>query len=108
MRVLLESLGYRAAMFADAMEYLRSDLLNDFACLITDLQMPGMSGFELQAKLIADGSTTPVIFLTALAADSGVRARALQSGAFGFLSKPCDADDLIAALDRALAAGRVA
>ena len=105
LQVLLESLGHRAVAFASAMEYLGSGLLSEVACLITDLQMPGMSGLELQARLIADGRTTPVIFVTAHACDHAARARALQSGAFGFLSKPCDAEDLIAALDRALTAG---
>jgi FixJ family two-component response regulator len=66
------------------------------------MQMPGMSGVDLQAHLIANGDQTPVIFVTAFPEDS-VRSRALGAGAFGFLTKPLSEDSLIACLDKALA-----
>jgi FixJ family two-component response regulator len=98
---LVRSLGYVAATFASAEEYLQSERVADTSCLITDVKMSGMSGVELQDRLIAAGRRTPVIFMTAFPEES-VRARALKAGAFGFLSKPFDDDDLVECLDKAL------
>ena len=62
---LVRSLGYAAATFSSAGEYLRSDSIWQSSCLITDLQMPEMSGVELQRRLTTDGNDTPIIFMTA-------------------------------------------
>ena len=91
---LVRSLGYGAAAFASAEDFLQSDQVNDTACLITDVQMPGLSGVELQSRLIAQGNCTPIIFITAFP-EQRIRARALEAGAVGFLSKPFDEDCLI-------------
>ena len=99
MKGLIRSLGYNATTFASAEEYLRSD--RDSSCLITDLHMPGMSGADLQAQLIADGHRIPIIFMTAYSEEK-VRARVLDAGAFGFLRKPFDDEQLIECLDKAL------
>lgn len=101
---LIRSLGYDAQVFASAEEYLQSDRLNDSSCLITDLHMPGMSGSDLQDRLIADGYQIPIIFVTAYYEDR-IRDRVMDAGAFGFLRKPFNDDSLIACLDRALNAG---
>ena len=101
---LIRSLGYDAEVFASAEEYLQSDNLTDSACLITDLHMPGMSGSDLQDRLIADGYQIPIIFVTAYYEDR-VRDRVMDAGAFGFLRKPFNDESLIACLDRALHAG---
>jgi FixJ family two-component response regulator len=98
---LVRSLGYSAATFASAEEFLQSGRLRDTACLITDVQMPGMSGIDLQSHLTANGHCTPVIFVTAYPEES-IRERALHAGAFGFLSKPFSEECLIACLDKAL------
>ena len=98
---LIRSLGYDAATFASAEEYLRSDCVSDSACLITDLHMPGMSGADLQDRLIADGRRIPMIFMTAYSEEK-VRVRVLDAGAFGFLRKPFDDEHLIECLDKAL------
>jgi FixJ family two-component response regulator len=100
---LVRSLGYAAATFESAEEFLGSGRLRDTDCLITDVQMPGLSGVELQNRLIADGYLMPVIFLTAYP-DEGIRERALRAGACGFLSKPFDEDNQIGCLSRALGA----
>jgi FixJ family two-component response regulator len=100
-KMLIRSLGYATATFASAEEFLESGRLCETACLITDVQMPGMSGVDLQSHLTANGHRTPVIFVTAYP-EEGVRARALGAGAFGFLGKPFREDSLIACLDRAL------
>jgi FixJ family two-component response regulator len=99
--MLIRSLGYRTAIFASAEEFLESGRLCDTACLITDVQMPGMGGVGLQDHLKANGHATPVIFLTGYPED-GVRARGLGAGAFGFLSKPFTEQRLIECLNRAL------
>jgi FixJ family two-component response regulator len=98
---LIRSLGYAAATFASAEEYLRSDHVTNTSCLIADVQMPGMSGIELQDRLISDGHRTPIIFVTAFP-EAIIHARALRAGALGFLSKPFDDESLIACLDLAL------
>ena len=98
---LVRSLGYSATTFASAEEYLRSDRVKDTSCLITDVQMPGMNGVELQERLIADGRVTKVIFMTGFS-EERVRARVLKAGAIGFLKKPFDDTCLIKCLDRAL------
>jgi len=99
--MLILSLGYAAETFASAEEFLESGRLCETNCLITDLQMPGMSGIDLQSHLTAHGHGTPVIFVTAYPEES-LRARALNAGAFGFLSKPFSEEALIECLDRAL------
>ena len=99
-RALIRSLGYAAATFASAEEYLRSDCVENSSCLITDLQMPGMSGADLQDRLIADGCHTPIIFITAFSEEK-IRARVLGAGALGFLKKPFSDECLIRCLDKA-------
>jgi FixJ family two-component response regulator len=98
---LLRLLGYAAASFASAEDFLRSGRVSDTACLITDVHLPGMSGVELQSRLIADGHSTPVIFITGFP-EEAIRARVLRDGALGYLSKPLQEQSLIACLDKAL------
>jgi len=100
-RSLVRSLGHNAATFASAEEYLLSEYVFNTSCLITDLVMPGMSGADLQQRLIADGNDIPIIFMTACF-DEMACARALKSGAYGFLRKPFNEESLIECLDRAL------
>ena len=98
---LLRLLGYATAGFASAEEFLRSGRVGDTACLIADVHLPGMSGVELQSRLILDGHCIPTIFVTSFP-EEGIRARALRNGAFGYLSKPFQEEDLIACLDQIL------
>ena len=91
---LVRSLGYVAAGHASAEEYLRSSEHGTSSCLITDIQMPGMSGADLQAQLIAEGNFAPVIFMTAFD-NEDIRARVLKAGAFGYLKKPFDEKVLV-------------
>jgi FixJ family two-component response regulator len=97
---LLRLLGYAAASFATAEDFLTSDCVRDTACLIADVQLPGMSGVELQSRLILDGHRIPIIFVTAFP-DEAIRARVLKDGALGYLSKPLQEQSLIACLDQA-------
>lgn len=98
---LLRSLGFSAHAFSSAEEFLLSPRLNDTSCLIADVQMPGMSGVELQEHLIAQGHRTPIIFITAFP-DDRIRERAMKAGAVCFLSKPFDGMGLLQCLERAL------
>jgi FixJ family two-component response regulator len=98
---LLTSLGYVVHTFASADEFLRSPHLSDTSCVMADVQMPVMTGVELQALLLARGHRVPFIFITAFA-DDNVRARALKAGAICFLTKPFDKLTLIECLDIAL------
>ena len=84
---LIKALGYKAATFASAEEFLGSDQILDTSCLITDLEMSGLNGLELQSRLADEGHRIPIIFITAYAEES-VRASAEKAGAFGFFSKP--------------------
>jgi FixJ family two-component response regulator len=98
---LVRSLGYDAATFATAEDFLQSNRVRETSCLITDVQMPGLSGLELQRRLIAQGNRTPVIFVTAFP-DERTREHAMKAGAIGFLSKPFEEECLIRHLDAAL------
>ena len=80
---------------------MQSPRMNDASCVIADVQMPGMSGVELQTLLISEGRRTPIIFMTAFH-DEGVRARAIKAGAICFLSKPVDGQILIECVYKAL------
>jgi FixJ family two-component response regulator len=84
---LVRSFGYGADAFASAEEFLQSDRVNDSSCLILDVNMPGLSGIELQSQLIARGNRMPIIFITAVPEET-TRAKAIEAGAIGFLSKP--------------------
>jgi FixJ family two-component response regulator len=99
--LLLESVGIAARSFSSAEEFLASGLPGEAACLITDLQMPGMDGLELQARLAADGVGVPIIFITGHG-DPRMRAQAKAAGALAFLDKPFDDEALLELVRTAL------
>src|SRR5262245_14777583 len=99
---LLESVGYAAAGFVSAQDFLNSAELRRTACLILDVRMPGMSGPELQRRLAAENIHTPIIFNTAHG-DQEVSAEVLTSGATALLRKPFSQESLLGALRSALA-----
>ena len=101
-RGLLRSVGIPAHVFGSAEEFLASDAVNDTACLILDVRMPGMSGLELQARLAASHYKIPLIFISAHASDREARARALEAGALDFLYKPFNEEVLLKNVNAAL------
>jgi len=101
---LISSLGHEALIFGSGEQFLASGCLKDTACIITDLHMPGLSGLDLQKRLLAEGHRTPIIFITAYPKEDA-RTRALNAGAVAFLSKPFQEDDLTRSLERALTLG---
>ena len=98
---LVESLGYNVITFTSAEHFLQSDVITKTACLITDLQMPGLNGLELQEALRSQGHRTPIILITAYLNENN-RNRALDGRAVGFLSKPFDEASLIECLTAAI------
>ena len=98
----VRSISYSAAAFPSADAFLNSNAVENTDCLITDLQMPGMSSIELQNYLLAQGNRVPVIFVTAFP-ETEARGDALRAGAVGFLGKPFGDENLISCLNKALA-----
>jgi FixJ family two-component response regulator len=100
---LLSSFGFIAVAFKRPDEFLRFNRLYSACCLISDVQLPGMTGLELYEHLVGSGSTLPTILITAFPDDKD-RVRALGAGVIGYLTKPFNEEELIAcvwaALDR--------
>ena len=105
MRKLMTVLGYTVQAFSSATEFLKSPLLTETACLVTDVQMPGMSGVELHRHLIDRGHVIPTILVTAYP-DETARNRALKDGVVCYLSKPVDDEHLERCLRSALESGK--
>jgi FixJ family two-component response regulator len=101
---LLKSLGYRPVAFPSAEEFLNSRQGHSAACLIADVQMPGMTGPELHDHLVACGEPVPTILVTAYPNET-VRARALRAGVKGYLAKPFHEEDLLRCIRSALGSG---
>lgn len=95
---LVRSLGWDVRLYASAEDFLASGQIADVACVISDVQMPGMTGLQLQRRLIDDGITLPVIFISAFASDA-VRRQALDDGALCVLSKPVDGAAILRCLE---------
>ena len=99
--LLIESFGFHAAAFESAESFLKSGQLQETACLIVDVQMPGMNGLELQSHLATAGYKIPIIFITSYD-NKESRKQALQAGAVAFLGKPFSDELLLRALRAAL------
>jgi two-component system, LuxR family, response regulator FixJ len=102
---LLRSAGFGVETFASAEEFLRSGQFSGCACLVLDIRLSGMSGVELQELLLDSGADLPIVLMTAHA-DSGVRARALSSGAVAVLQKPFSDEALLEAIELSLRRAR--
>ena len=102
---LLRSAGYRVETFGSALEFLDHGGVDDGGCLVLDIRMPGLSGFDLHQALIARGSPLPIIFITGHG-DIPMAVRAIKAGAADFLTKPFDDTALLAAVHQALSRPR--
>jgi FixJ family two-component response regulator len=96
----MESAGYVVESFASAEQFLASPA-QSAACLIVDVQLPGITGLELQDKLARVGNCVPIVFVSAQGTQAN-RDRAMRQGAVGFLAKPFRRDDLVKLVGAAL------
>jgi len=103
---LISSMGLEVAVFGSAAEFLEYEKPDAPACLILDLQLPGKSGLELQQQL-ANGDAPPIVFISGHG-DIPSSVRAMKAGAIEFLSKPFSEQELMRAIDKAVAIDRIA
>jgi FixJ family two-component response regulator len=102
---LIRSVGLRVETFASAQDFLGAKRPDTPACLVLDVRMPGLSGLDLQMKLRDDGIPIPIIFITGHG-DIPMSVRAMKEGAHEFLTKPVRGQDLLDAVQKALASDR--
>jgi FixJ family two-component response regulator len=98
---LIKAMGFVAEAFPCAKDFLNSKRLHSTSCLIADVRMPGMTGFELHNHLVGSGKIIPTILITAFPNDKD-QARAQRTGVFRYLSKPFNEDDLLECIRSAL------
>ncbi|OHV16503.1 hypothetical protein BK022_11725 [Methylorubrum extorquens] len=98
---LMRSIDVDACLFASAEEFLDEDF-RLYACVLSDIQMPGLSGLDLLVAVKARQPDLPVVLMTAYP-DARVVERANREGAYRFLEKPCDPDELVALVERFVA-----
>jgi FixJ family two-component response regulator len=101
MRKLMTALGYTVEAFPSAANFLASPRLAETACLVADVQMPGMTGIELHRHLVDAGYAIPMILVTAYP-NEAARTRALKTGVVCYLRKPVDDEQLARCLRSAL------
>jgi len=99
---LLRSEGLKVETFGSAREFLASPRRDAPGCLVLDVELPGLSGLDLQQALVRDNVRVPIIFLTGHG-DIPMSVRAIQAGALDFLTKPVDVDQLLSAIERGIA-----
>jgi len=97
---LLVSAGYKVETFDSAQELLKKSMPEGPHCLVLDVHLPGLSGLDLQARLVEEGIATPIVFITGRG-DVRMSVRAMKAGAFEFLTKPFRDDELLGAVRRA-------
>jgi len=103
--LMLKSVGFNVKTFVSAQDFLSANLQESFGCLILDVRMPGISGLDLQEKLVSSKTPLPVIFITGHGTVP-MSVRAMKAGAVDFLPKPFDEQDLLDAIHRAIAQQR--
>ena len=101
MQRLLKSVGLHAESFATPQDFLRRKLPDSPSCLVLDVRLPGMSGLDVQRRLIEAGVLIPIVFITAHG-DIPMTVKAMKSGAVEFLTKPFRDQDLLDAIQQAL------
>lgn len=103
----MKAAGFLTNSFGSAEEFLDSENLQETSCLILDVRLPGMSGIELQKRLLDANSQIPIIFVTAHG-DASLRDLLMKAGAAGFLNKPVRSEALLTQIRAALAKSRTA
>ncbi|GAB2901551.1 response regulator [Paraburkholderia jirisanensis] len=98
---LLRSFGVQSCTFISVEAFLASEYIDRTACVISDMQLPGMNGVELQATLREMQRPIPMVFITAFP-DHALRSVARANGATCFLTKPVDGNTILSCIDRAI------
>jgi len=98
---LIRSLGWNAETFASAQEFLDRPRAEAPSCLVLDLQLPGLSGLDLQKRMSEAGLETPIVFLTGHG-NIPASVKAMKAGAVEFLTKPVDEEELLKAIQEAI------
>jgi FixJ family two-component response regulator len=101
LQALMRSMGFAVEAFPSALDFLARTNVGDTSCLIVDVHMPQMTGIELHRHLVDAGYAIPTILITAYP-DESVRVRAMADGVIGYLTKPCDSDELLRCVSTAL------
>jgi len=94
LKTLLTTYDFNVKTFNSASRFFEEVSHEDPGCLLLDIHMPGLDGWEVQKRILASGSTRPIIFISAEKLDNAA-ARALQVGAVGFLQKPVNGQTLV-------------
>ena len=97
----LSSVGYAADGYASAEDYIHAIRNRSFDCVVTDIHMAGMSGLDLARRLMSQGSTTPIVLITARS-DANLKAKAATAGAACLLRKPFEINELIDCIEGAV------
>jgi FixJ family two-component response regulator len=98
---LLQSAGYNVETYSSAEEFLRREHYDGVGCIILDVRMPGLSGMDLQEKLMRSDYRMPIIFFTGHG-ELSMGVQAMKKGAIDFLTKPCDDEQLLGAVHSAI------
>ena len=98
---LLQSAGYKVETYSSAEKFLQREPYDGVGCILLDVRMPGLSGMDLQEKLMRPDYMMPIIFLTGHG-ELSMGVHAMKKGAVDFLTKPCDDEQLLAAVNRAI------
>jgi len=101
LQALIESAGWRAETFGSAQEFLAHLTAEAPSCLVLDLQLPGLSGLDLQKRMAEVGLEIPIVFLTGHG-NIPTSVQAMKAGAVEFLTKPFDDEDLLRAMQEAI------
>jgi FixJ family two-component response regulator len=104
MTLLMRSIGLRSEAYATANDFLERFDNRNAGCLVLDIRMPGLSGLELQQRLLELGVSIPIIFITGHA-DVPMAVEAMQKGAFAFIQKPFRDQELLGSISEAMISG---
>lgn len=102
--LLLNSAGFSARGVSSSRELIESSILDEVDCIVVDFAMPEINGLELQRTIRSSGRTCPIVFLSGHG-DIAISVDAMKAGAVDFLTKPVDADQLLAAVQAAVERG---
>ncbi len=101
---LIRSMGWKVEAYSSAQEFLARPSAEAPGCLVLDLQMPDLSGLDLQKQMVEDGAETPIVFLTGHG-NIPTTVKAMKAGAIEFLTKPVDEEQLLKAIQEAVERG---